>query len=181
MSSKSNGSSSKRSQGFSLVELMVAITILGVLLAIALPGFQSFVTQNRLTAQINELVGDLSFARNQAGARGVCVSVCIAASSTTCESTGTDWAAGRLIYVDINCNGNPDASNNVILKYVQPLDGGVTLITAGPTLRFRPAGGPGSNWTFKLCSPGVDKGRKITVPFSGRATAKSTDSTDPCT
>lgn len=179
MSSKSNGSSSKRSQGFSLVELMVAITILGVLLAIALPGFQSFVTSNRLTAQINELVGDLSFARNQAGTRGLNVSVCIAASSTTCQSSGTDWAAGRLIYADFNGNGSIDASNNEILKYVQPLDGGVTLITAGPKITFRPGGGllPSSLWTFKLCAPGVEKGKKITLPFSGRATATN----DSCT
>lgn len=174
MSSKSNGSSSKRSQGFSLVELMVAITILGVLLAIALPGFQSFVTSNRLTAQINELVGDLSLARNESSTRGRNVNVCIAASATACATSGTDWAGGRLIWVDTNGNGALDSGNSEIIKYTAPLEGGVSLITSGPLVTFRPGGGltTASTMTFTLCAPGNVKGRTATLPFTGRATAK---------
>lgn len=174
MSSKSNGSSSKRSQGFSLVELMVAITILGVLLAIALPGFQSFVTQNRLTAQINELVGDLSLARNESSTRGRNVNVCMAASATACATSGTDWAVGRLIWVDTNGNGALDSGNNEIIKYTAPLEGGVSLNNAsGPLVTFRPGGGlTASAMTFTLCAPGTVTGRTATLPFTGRAAAK---------
>ena len=58
-----------RIQGFTLIELLVTIVILAILMAIALPSYQRFVISNRLTAQINELVGDLSMARNEAGTR----------------------------------------------------------------------------------------------------------------
>ena len=169
-------------RGFTLIELMAAILVLGVLLAIALPSYQRFVISNRLTAQINELVGDLSQARSEAGARSRQVQMCIAASSTTCASSGNDWAAGRILWVDINGNGSPDATNNIvtneILKYVPPLDGDVTLVATGPssvsTITFLAYGGlaPGnSTWTFKLCSPGEPKGRRVIVPLSGRAIA----------
>ena len=174
MLSKSNGSYSKRCQGFSLIELMVAITILGILLAIALPGYRNFVTGNRLTAQINELVGDLSLARNESSTRGRNVTVCMAASATACATSGTDWAVGRLIWVDTNGNGALDSGNNEIIKYTAPLEGGVSLITSGPLVTFRPGGGltTTSTMTFTLCAPGTVTGRTATLPFTGRASAK---------
>lgn len=166
-----------RSRGFTLIELLVAISVLGVLLTIAVPSYQRFVISNRLTAQINELVGDLSQARSEAGARSQQVQMCIAASSTTCASSGSDWAAGRILWVDIDRNGSLNAATE-ILKYVPPLDGGVTLVATGPssafTIDFLAYGGlaPGnSTWTFKLCSPGEAKGRRVIVPLSGRAVA----------
>lgn len=173
------------SRGFTLIELLVAVLVLAVLLTIALPSYQRFVVSNRLTAQINELVGDLSQARSEAGARSQQVQMCIAASSTTCASSGSNWAAGRILWVDIDRNGSLDAATE-ILKYVPPLDGGVTLVATGPsstsTIAFPAYGGlaPGnSTWTFKLCSPGEAKGRRVTVPLSGRAIAKTEENYCP--
>ena len=165
------------SRGFTLIELLATILVLVLLVTIALPSFQRFVISNRLSAQINELVGDLSQARGEAAARSQQVQMCIAASSTTCASSGNDWAAGRILWVDINRNGSLDGSTE-ILKYVPPLEGGVTLVATGPssafTITFLAYGGlaPGnSTWTFKLCSPGETKGRRVIVPLSGRAIA----------
>lgn len=161
-------------RGFTLIELMFTVLILGVLLTIALPSYQRLVTSNRLTAQINELVGDLSLARSEAGARSRPVQVCIAASATSCASSGNDWAAGRIVWVDTDGNGSLDSATE-ILKYVPPLDGDVTMLTSGPLIGFLPYGvlaAPNNNWTFKLCSPDDNRGREVSVPFSGRAIAK---------
>lgn len=174
MSTKNTRLLPKNAQGFSLIELMVAITLLGVLLAVGLPGLGSFVTSNRLTAQINDLVADLSLARNEASTRGRNVNICIASSSTTCASSGTNWAAGRLVWVDTNGNGSLDSGNSEIIKYADPLEGGVSLNSSGPSVTFRPGGGVTSvgTTTFTLCSPGTVTGRVVSLPFTGRATAK---------
>ena len=165
-----------RIQGFTLIELLVTIVILAILMAIALPSYQRFVISNRLTAQINELVGDLSLARNEAGGRSQQVTMCIATSATACATSGSDWATGRIIWVDINRNGSLDSATD-ILKYVPPMDGDITMVASGPSstssITFLPYGGlqPVNTWTFKLCSPGEAKGRRVIVPFSGRAIA----------
>lgn len=165
--------------GFTLIELLIALLVLAALMMLALPGYQSFVNSNRLTAQANELVSDFSMARSEAGARSWPARVCIAATSTTCATSGSDWAAGRIVWVDTNRSGSLDTAE--IIKYVPPLEGGVSLVASGPSstneLIFQPYGGVsgGSTWTFKLCVPGDTKGRQISIPITGRPTAARID------
>lgn len=167
------------SRGFTLIELLISLLVLAALLMLALPGYRSFVNSNRLTAQANELVSDFSMARSEAGARSWPARVCIAATFTTCATSGSDWAAGRIVWVDTNRSDSLDTAE--IIKYVPPLDGGVSLVASGPSstneLIFQPYGGVsgGSTWTFKLCVPGDTKGREISVPITGRPTASRID------
>lgn len=170
-------------KGVTLIEVMIVISILAILLSIALPSYQRFIISNRLTGQINELVADLSMARNEAGTRSRTVRLCIAASSTACSTSGTAWEGGRILWVDTNNNGTLD-SGTEILKYVPALDGNATLSLSGfssnSSIAFLPygglsptAGGPG---TFTLCATGDTRGRQVTIPFTGRALAKRIDS-----
>jgi len=175
--SASSAFGKSKEQGFTLIELMVTISVLAILLGLAVPSYRSFVTSNRLTAQANELVGDLSLARNEAASRSRNVRVCIAASSTSCAGSGSDWAAGWIVWADNNNNGSLEAGE--VIKYVAPLAGGVSLAATGPSsvsaMVYLPFGGlsaGSSTWTFTLCSPGDTAGRTVTVPITGRASAK---------
>lgn len=159
--------------GFTLIELMVTIIVLGVLVAIAAPSMQQFIVSNRLTSQANELVADISYARNEAATRGTRITMCISSDGATC--TGTDWQAGRMIFVDTNVNGTWDAGEPT-LKITQALDTSATLVATGfpnAYLQFRPYGGlqPAIGGSFKLCSSSSATGRQITVAVTGRPTA----------
>ncbi|MEE2984075.1 MAG: prepilin-type N-terminal cleavage/methylation domain-containing protein, partial [Pseudomonadota bacterium] len=55
-----------RQLGFTIIELMVAIAVLGVLMGIRVPGMQSFLQNSRLTSQINLLSTSLAIARSEA-------------------------------------------------------------------------------------------------------------------
>lgn len=169
-------------KGFSLIELMITLVLLSVLILIAIPSFKSFITSNRLTAQINELVADLSTARNMAASSSRRAYLCIATDSTNCAGSGTDWAAGWILWVDYNSDGSLTATNNSatneIVKYVPALDGGVTLtaegLPASDQITFQPYGGltgTGSG-TLTLCAPDDINGRQIALSYTGRALAK---------
>lgn len=166
-------------KGFTLIELMIAIAILSVLLSIAIPGFRQFLISTRLTSQANQLVGDLAYARNEAGTKNRNVIVCIAATPTSCATSGDDWALGWLIWSDLNGNSSLDAATE-ILKYTAPLDGNVSVILSGLSpntlLTFRPHGGlpstTGSLGNFKFCESGFGDGRRVSIPYTGRASVK---------
>ena len=48
--------------GFSLVELLVTVGIVGVLLAMAMPAFADYIIETRLGAALSELTADLNLA-----------------------------------------------------------------------------------------------------------------------
>jgi type IV fimbrial biogenesis protein FimT len=93
-----------RSQGTTLIELMAAIAVLGVLIAIAMPGFRSLTASNRTIAATNDLVGALNLARSEALTRSVNAVVCTSSDQTTCSGS-KDWADGWIVFSDRNRNG----------------------------------------------------------------------------
>ncbi len=56
----------RRPAGLTLIELMVAVGVLGIAALIAVPNVQQLINNNRVAAQSNELVSLLHLARNQA-------------------------------------------------------------------------------------------------------------------
>lgn len=57
--------SSAHSKGFTLVEAMVTVAVLGILLAVAIPNFSDFVRKKRLEGVAKEFVADLALARSE--------------------------------------------------------------------------------------------------------------------
>lgn len=156
--------------GFTLMELMVTISIAAILMTIAIPSFIDFVRNNRLTAQANDFVLALTYAKSEAVKRGVRVTVCSRQNDTTCAGS-TTWDSGWLVFVDNNGNGTVDAGEE-ILRVRSPLEGGNTL-RAGARQRvtFQATGfNPGFNDTFRLCdSRGLQDAYGIVLNLQGRA------------
>ncbi|MDG1461273.1 MAG: prepilin-type N-terminal cleavage/methylation domain-containing protein [Luminiphilus sp.] len=53
-------------KGFTLVELMVALVVMAILVAIAAPGFQGLIERQRLKAVVETALSDLQVARSEA-------------------------------------------------------------------------------------------------------------------
>jgi len=70
-----------RTRGFTLIELMVVIAVVGVILTLAAPSFSSLILMQRLKGINAQVVTDLQYARSEAVARGVPVYVKFAEAS----------------------------------------------------------------------------------------------------
>ena len=108
---------SERQTGFTLVELMTAVAVVAILLALALPSFQATMRSNRVTTSSNELLASLSLARTEAirglGPAGVCAST----DGATCAAS-TDWAAGWVVWREEPAAGGVVA--RTVVRYIQP-------------------------------------------------------------
>ena len=83
--------------GFTLIELMVTITILGILVMLALPSYSQWISNTQVRNQAESIQNGLRVAQREAAARNGSVSFILTnASPPTCSSTaevsGVNWA-----------------------------------------------------------------------------------------
>ncbi len=161
--------------GFTLIELIITLTIAGILIAMAAPAMQTFIQNQRLTSQANALVADINIARSEAIKRGSSVTLCSSSSLTGC-SASTQWESGRIVFLDSNGNGAVNTGDTII-RASQSLEGSNTLRSVGSTttgITFESTGittlGTGVEIAMRLCdSRGQNYGVTVYVNFTGRA------------
>jgi type IV fimbrial biogenesis protein FimT len=103
--------SERRSSGFTMLELIVVIAIVGVLIALGVPSFKYVTTANRIAAEVNGLLGDMQFARAEAIKEGQTVVVCVSTNGTSC--TNSTWDRGWMVCSDPANDGACDAGQAV--------------------------------------------------------------------
>ncbi len=91
----------KKYSGFTLIELMIALAIVGILLTLGVPSLKTFMQRNQLTASTNELISALHVARSEAIKQNSRVSICESSDGANCAVTGS-WANGWIVFVDAN-------------------------------------------------------------------------------
>lgn len=160
-----------RSRGFNLLELMTAVTILGVLLGVGVPAFTEIVRNNRLASEVNGFVTALNVARSEAYKRGLRVTMCPSNSDQN-DCNGSDWGQGWIAFLDSDGNGAVDDADTEILQVWPATSGGFTYATtpaAATTVGFLPMGAAGA-LTFEVYKSGCtgDKKRQIRVEPTGR-------------
>jgi type IV fimbrial biogenesis protein FimT len=74
-------------RGFTLIELIVTMTVAAILIALAVPGMNSLAQSNRRSAEVSDLVLALNYARSEAIKQNTTTGVSIAA-------VGNSWASG---------------------------------------------------------------------------------------
>lgn len=107
--------------GFTLIEIIVGIAILGVLIAIAIPSFSNTIKRYRINSISDELTASIQFARSEAIRRGT--QIIIARNTANCTFNipdSQDWHCGWRLVVDTNNNGNINAADEVIQNTTLP-------------------------------------------------------------
>lgn len=97
--------------GFTLLEALVVMALLGVMVSLAAPGLSALRLQHRLQAEAEGLWSSLVLARSEALRRQQRVTVCARAAgeARACDAAGL-WQQGWLVFADANDNAffDPD-------------------------------------------------------------------------
>jgi type IV fimbrial biogenesis protein FimT len=181
--------------GFSLVELLVTISIVAVLLALAIPSMDDAALNGKLRSQANAFLSTLHLARSEAIKRNGRVVVCKSADGAACVADGdaSGWDQGWIVFHDRNNDGvsDPDGVNNTdeggggddesLIERHQPLAVGFSLTgnaSVDDYISFNPSGAAVSTagafvaGTLTLCryAPTIaNRGREIVLSSAGRA------------
>ena len=160
------GSLPRESQrGFTLVELMVALSVAAILLAIAIPSFTEITLSSKLRSMANDLVASAILARSEAIKRNALVTLCASSNGTSCAGSG-DWELGWIIL-----------SGSTVIQHQKAASTGFLLSSSVHTLYFQPSGVGSTQATLTVCraTPSVgSQEREVTISATGRTTVTKT-------
>ncbi|HEY0684669.1 MAG TPA: GspH/FimT family pseudopilin [Steroidobacter sp.] len=152
--------SPRTSSGFTLVEMLVALAIAAILLAIAVPSYSGSQLNSQLRASANELIGSINLARSEAIKRGATVTLCASSDGENCGGT---WNQGWVV-----------RRNDDLLHSASALPAGFHLTESSgtTTLLFQSTGVDATAANFTLCRSTPSAGnqeRVVSMDATGRA------------
>lgn len=135
-----------KSHGFTLLELLVVITIIAILTMLAIPSFKQLIQSNTMSSNVNTFLADLRYARSESIRRGGGVVMCRSnapeAASPVCNNLsgpgGNGWVSGWIIFHDFNNDGVKDAAEPV-LRVQAPISSMDSIVEqkASPSAQFQ--------------------------------------------
>ena len=195
----------EKQRGVTLIEIMVAISLLTILMVIGIPSFQSTLQRSRINTVKDSVAVSILRARSEAATRNDSVGICAADrnSSATClvGANAIQWPNGWLMFYDgdgtdgLDSTATADCSNPtkdcLIEDYKIPFNEGgsttpvICLQSTVATMFLSPSGGTEYLYSYGssdprmiLCHQGANT--KLTIRFRGRSLA-TTSNNSACT
>ena len=173
-------------RGLTLIELLIALSVMAILVAVAIPAYSNMLISHRLATQSNTFLSALHLARSEAIKRNGRVVVCKSSSGESCAAGG-GWEQGWIVFEDANNNASLDDAE-ALLRWGQALDEGFVMTGNAPVaayVSYTPLGltkktsGAFQAGTITLCPPDGSEGdaRQVVISITGRPRIKKAAAT----
>lgn len=126
-------------RGFTLIELMVTLTVLAILMGVGVPSFRNFVAGQKVKTVSHDLMSALVIARSEAIKRN--------ASVTLAPVTADTWVSGWTV----------TAAPSATTVHQQQAVSGVTITLAPSTVVFGANGRPAATSKFQVAATSTTK------------------------
>jgi type IV fimbrial biogenesis protein FimT len=178
-------------RGVSLLEMLIAMAILGIIISVAIPSMSEFGANQRLIGAAEQVFGHIQQARSESVARNAAVYVNFSATGSTtwtygvalatgCTLTVTDPATAGACYLVVNDGdttydgiaGATDTGDRVLMRFpstdYEDIKMGIASFSSGTQIVFNPIRGTSSSGQINLESS-TGKQLRVTVNLLGRA------------
>lgn len=169
-----------KSKGFTLIELFLALLIVGVIATTAVPSFSGFVERQRLAGQAAAISSTLSIARGEAVTRLTTVSVCWNQTNAAVTVDGFSLLPGQMaVIVDRTPAEVTAGTPAAVIRDIAFSDDGLFIddtdaddcVSFNPSGRFDTSSATGGSLTFGICKESgetVDS-KAVILNATGRA------------
>lgn len=175
----------RQQSGYTLLELLTAIAIAGILLVVGVPSYRLLAANNRATSQTNSLISLITFARTEAIRRNRTVGLCKSTDGATCSTATSGWETGVLVFsfTDSNADGDWDSGETFnLIRSEFPFARSSSIVGSGAVANsyyYQPNGRGSGNGALLITPTGASSAqtRRVVMTF-GRPRIECPNSTD---
>ena len=139
--------------GFTFVEVLITLTVFGIMLSVGVPLLLTFVEDAQLKSDTNDMFASLFIARSEAVTRNTTVSLCKTSQNAPedCDSSES-WQSGWIAFVDRDSDGVRDAGETVLNVYTgMKENSAVSSTNFGNSISYLPSGYTSTNGSINIC------------------------------
>jgi type IV fimbrial biogenesis protein FimT len=165
--------------GFTVLELMVTLSIASILLVAGGPALRTFSENQQMKAALNSLQNDLLMGRSEAVHRNMRVVACPGTPEEGCTGSN-EWNNGWIVFADENADRHKQSAEPLVRRGHGPENLVIRSSPGRTDVRFHPDGSaPGSNGSITFCGTGgPERARKLVISNLGRIRRDDAAGTD---
>jgi type IV fimbrial biogenesis protein FimT len=182
-----NNSSFRSKCGFTILELLIIITIVGIIAGMAYPSFEGLIRGSQLRSSASYMALALKLTRSSAVKFNDRITMCRSLNGATCNTQPGYWEEGWIIFHDSQISGTLGVvdAGEAIIRIYPSFKPGVSLRSGGNISNYISFLSSGvarghnnvlGNGTFRVCDQrGNDSAIAVIINNTGRIrTAKGT-------
>ncbi|MES9854866.1 MAG: GspH/FimT family pseudopilin [Candidatus Thiodiazotropha sp. L084R] len=142
-------------RGLTLIELIISLTTLTILIALATPSMLTLMLRSEQTTAVNGFLSHFYLARSLAIQKEQHLVICPSEDGESCMDSGI-WSRGLMVFEDIERDGLLDANEPIHGKYILPEASKIAIYSSQYRKKviYHGDGRPsGYNLTLTFCDP----------------------------